>query len=322
MSNLTLSSQAPIQIQPIDTAPFENYLTYLGLPTNNVIAPLSDRKIISTNLEQFILNLSPEIKQNARYLSKFVAGTAIGLFDASLNYIWNEVVIALRAKAISYGLDLFFDAAVGGNNRDDYEKEEDLAGLKDNTLINTCKKLELISDILQTKLLHILAMRNDIGASHPNTYSINAFELLGWLQTCINEILEEKPSPAAINIQKFIIGIKTSTELLSATNVEAMKNSINELSLHNTNNLLNTLFSIYTEDNTAEIVRKNISLIAPHIWNKADTEIKIQLGIRLNGYKVNIQTDKQILAESFFQLCNGNEYKTIQDKIIMPISCR
>ena len=29
---------------------------------------------------------------------KFVVGAAIGLFDASLNYVWNEVVLNLRKK--------------------------------------------------------------------------------------------------------------------------------------------------------------------------------------------------------------------------------
>lgn len=315
MQNLPIPNQYN-QIQSIDTAPFENYLKYLGLPADNVIAPLGDRENIKNNLEQFILKLNPNIRKNARYLSKFVAGAAIGLFDASLNYIWNEVVLALRKKAVSYGLDLFFDAAVGGNNRDDFKVEDDLAGLKDNTLINTCKKLELISDILHTKLLHILTMRNDIGASHPNSYSINAFELLGWLQTCITEVLNEEPSPAAINVRIFIHGIKSSTDTLSSSTIESMKISVNELSLHNTNNLLNTLFSIYTENDTNEIVRKNISMVAPFIWAKANDEIKFQLGIRLNSYKTNIQTEKQNLAESFFEICEGNKYKTIQDKVI------
>ena len=54
---------------------------------------------------------------------------------------------------------MFFDAAVGGGRRELYSTEEDLSGLKDNTLINTCRKLELISDVVYTKLNHILTMR-------------------------------------------------------------------------------------------------------------------------------------------------------------------
>jgi hypothetical protein len=48
-------------------------------------------------------------------------------------------------------------------------------------LLDTCRKLELISDTTYKKLKHILDMRNDIGISHPTNYNINAFELLGYV---------------------------------------------------------------------------------------------------------------------------------------------
>jgi hypothetical protein len=41
------------------------------------------------------------LKKDARYLSKFIAGSAVGLFDASLNFVWNEVVLSLRKKVVS-----------------------------------------------------------------------------------------------------------------------------------------------------------------------------------------------------------------------------
>ncbi|EJL0364044.1 hypothetical protein NL254_004286, partial [Shigella boydii] len=68
-----------------DTTKFEGYLSYLGLPTENIIASLPERQIIEKNLPTFIDSLPAEVKRDARYLSKFVAGAAIGLFDASLN---------------------------------------------------------------------------------------------------------------------------------------------------------------------------------------------------------------------------------------------
>ncbi|MBD4426879.1 hypothetical protein GUG96_15855, partial [Xanthomonas citri pv. citri] len=91
-----------------------------------------------------------------RYLSKFVVGAGFGLFDYSLNAIWNEVVIDLRRKAITYGIDIFFDSAVGGGkNREFYKTDDDLASLKDAVLLDTCRKLELISDTTYKKLKHI-----------------------------------------------------------------------------------------------------------------------------------------------------------------------
>ncbi|MDF5080142.1 hypothetical protein P3594_07615 [Vibrio parahaemolyticus] len=65
-----------------DTTRFEEYLGHLGLPTENIIAELTERQVIEQNLPAFIASLPPEVRREARYLSKFVAGAAIGLFDA------------------------------------------------------------------------------------------------------------------------------------------------------------------------------------------------------------------------------------------------
>ncbi len=87
-------------------------------PFSFLIAAQSERNIIGQNLPAYIESLPHEIKKDARYLSKFVVGAGFGLFDYSLNAIWNEVVIDLRKKAIAYGIDIFFDSAVGGKARD------------------------------------------------------------------------------------------------------------------------------------------------------------------------------------------------------------
>lgn len=299
-----------------DTTKFEEYLAHLGLPTENIIAALPERKIIETALPTFIESLPAEVKRDARYLSKFVAGAAIGLFDASLNYVWNEVVINLREKVVVYGLDMFFDAAVGGNKREFYNTEEDLSGVKDNTLINTCKKLELISSIVYTKLIHILTMRNDIGASHPNSYSINAYELLGWLQACVQDILNDKPSASAIRIKSFIENLKTSPEILDPATIASMERPLSELSLQNTDNLLNSIFGIHSSLNTENIVRKNIALFAPHIWAKSSDDVKYKLGVTIDGYKNNLHKNKHALGLEFFDLCDGNRYQSLDSRII------
>jgi hypothetical protein len=51
---------------------------------------------MSINLPLTMGRISSEIKKDANYLSKFVASSGIGLFDAALNYLWNEVVLSLR----------------------------------------------------------------------------------------------------------------------------------------------------------------------------------------------------------------------------------
>ena len=295
-----------------------DYLQSVGLPSENIIAELSERETIGNNLPSFIENLPPEIKADARYLSKFVVGAGYGLFDYSLNAIWNEVIVDLRKKAVYYGLDIFFDAAVGGGkNRDMYSTAVDLGNIKDIVLLDTCRKLELIADTTYTKLKHILDMRNNIGISHPNNYNINAFELMGWLQTCVQDVLNDQPSEAALQVQAFISNLKKHTDPLDAATAQTIEKRIGELPTHFCGSILRTVFGIFVTPDTDPAVRKNISIIAPSIWSSCLDEPKLKLGIVLEGYKANLHADKYAFGEQFFETVKGNAYRSDSERLII-----
>lgn len=292
-----------------------NFLDSMGLPSDNIIADLPQREIIGKNLPEYIYNLPQELKQDARYLSKFVVGAGFGLFDYALNSVWNEVVLSLRQKAIAYGIDYFFDNAVGSGVRQAYQKEEDLAGLKDNTLLNTSKKLELISDTTYKKLSHILDMRNDIGISHPTNASINAFELLGWLQNCVQDVIQDSPSPAALQIKGFIDNLKQHASIIDQPTVDTICTQVKALHTHHCDNIIRTLFGLYVNPASDQILRKNISLFAEVVWNCCSDEARYNLGIILEGYNVNLHQDKYNLGDDFFKLVDGNNFRTKNEKI-------
>ncbi|ODA42712.1 hypothetical protein [Desulfosporosinus sp. BG] len=294
-----------------------DFLQQIGLPFDNIIANQSERNIIAKNLPTYIESLPSAIKRDARYLSKFVVGAGFGLFDYSLNAIWNEVVLDLWKKAIAYGIDIFFDSAVGGKARDFYQTEEDLASLKDAVLLDTCRKLELISDTTYKKLKHILEMRNDIGISHPTNYTINAFELLGWLQTCIQDVLNDHPSEAALQVQAFIRNLRTYTSPLDPANQKTIESKIAELASHHLASIIRTTFGIYVSTDTDPLVRKNISLIAPAIWANCLDDPKYKIGIILEGYNTNLHKEKYELGEQFLQVVGGNPYRTPNERVII-----
>jgi len=289
---------------------FEEYLQGLGLPHEGIIASSRERDVMSQNLPSTIQQLSEQSKRDAVYLSKFVASSAIGLYDAALNYIWNEVVISLRDKVNVYGLDLFYDAAVGGDLRDTYSTKEDLASIKDNTLVDTCRKLELISDFLHEKLKHILFMRNNIGASHPNAESIRTFELLGWLETCVKDVIDDRPSPAALFVQQLIVNLKNEDLVIDEPRVEQIRLELNKQNTRISGNLLITLFSIFTKKNTSQNVRSNILKLAPVVWETSPDNKKFEIGHKLDQFGLNLDDDSLALANSFLEKCNGLNYKS------------
>lgn len=295
-----------------------SFLEGMGLPSDNIIADLDQRKIIGDNLDSLIRNLPIDTKTDARYISKFVLGAGFGLFDYSLNAIWNEVVLNLRRKVVMYGLEIFYDAAVGGSKaREHYKTEEDLGAIKDSVLLDTCRKLELISDTTYKKLKHILDMRNDVGISHPTNYTINAFELMGWLQTCVTEVLNDNPTEAALQIQSFISNLKTQTAPIDNAAIQGIVQKLSELPTHMCGSLVRTLFGIYVSDQTDPSIRKNISLLAKPIWDKCSDDARYKLGVVLEGYNINLYQTKYQLGEQFFSVVGGNPYRSQSERTII-----
>jgi hypothetical protein len=291
-------------------------LAQFGLPTDNVIASTDERSIVAANLAAFLSAIPAAEKREARYLSKFVGATAIGLFDAALNYVWNEVVLSLRKKAAVYGVDLFFDAAIGVKNRELYKDENDLGGLKDSVLLNTCQKLELISDIVYRKLEHILTMRNEVAASHPNVVSIGGYELLGWLQTCVKDVLQDRPSESAIRIRALIDNLKASTDVIEDSTLGRLTSELKNLSISHVNNLAISLFGIFVTPETHQILKKNISRIAPPVWNHAEDRVKYRIGVMIDGYRTNLRHDRLAAGLDFLKLVDGRSYEALPAKTV------
>lgn len=298
-----------------DTPIFIRFLADHGLPTDNVIAEDSEREIITNNLSTYLSGLPEETKRDARYLAKFAGASAVGLFDAALNYIWNEVVLTLRNKIEVYGVDLFFDAAVGGKAREQYKDARDLDGIKDIVMLDTCSKLEIVSDIVYKKLIHILTMRNEVAASHPNVASIGGFELMGFLQTAVTEVINDQLSPSAIRVKSFLNNLKGRNSILENQEVADIKSELANLSTVHSDNLLVSVFGVYVAPDSAQILRKNVSLISPELWKLSSKRAKFRIGQLVAGYQVNLDEAKVLLGNEYLEHVGGLSFLPASIKI-------
>jgi len=91
------------------------FLDTLGLPTEKVLVEFSQRRFVLKSLQETLEILPYEDRAKALYLSKFSVAIAVGLFDAALNFLWDETILALRRLAVSVDLSYFFDTAESGN---------------------------------------------------------------------------------------------------------------------------------------------------------------------------------------------------------------
>lgn len=201
-------------------------LNALGLPADNVLSTIRERKAAIRNLPDIIEGLHN--LEDAHYLSKFLVAVSTGLFDAALNYLWDETIKQLRIRIINGDIKYFFDVVIPDAKRRDFSEPMDLLKLDDATLIEGALKIDLIGQIGYKHLDYIRYMRNWASAAHPNQAELTGLNLVSWLETCIKEVIATPISNIQIRINQLLRNIKTET--IDTAEIETMATFFTELS--------------------------------------------------------------------------------------------
>jgi hypothetical protein len=110
-SNLTVKPNYDLQLHEFEVG-LLGFLGQIGLPNKSILVSVDERLAVFNNLAHIIAKIDPEQKARSVYISKFVTAAASGLFDAALNYLWDETIVELRRRVAQYDLSYFFDNAV------------------------------------------------------------------------------------------------------------------------------------------------------------------------------------------------------------------
>ena len=283
-----------------------NIFQQLNLPTENILVEINEREKVLNNIKD-ILNLLPrETLQQSIYISKFLASVCSGLFDAALNYLWDETVLQIRKRVSQYDLQYFYELAVTTDRKNKLTSEEDLKKIDDSELINGAKEIGLISEIGFRLLDNIKFMRNWASAAHPNQTKISGLQLAEWLETCIKEVINLPMSNITIKIKLLLKNIKVNP--LNNSDVEAISSFYSELTQEKAKNLCNGFWGIYSNLSSTNQARQNIKLLLPNLWNLIDEETKYDFGLKYGNYKINNEVEKCRLAREFLQIVNGESY--------------
>ena len=153
-------------------------LAGMGLPNSGVLVGVAERRSVFVGFPDVIRDIDADYRGRALYLSKFIAAVGAGLFDAALNYLWDETVAELRRRIAGYDLAYFFDVAVTSPDRRKHLRtEDDLTKVEDQEMIRAAREMALISEVGFQQLDLIRYMRNHASAAHPNQNDIQAYRL-------------------------------------------------------------------------------------------------------------------------------------------------
>lgn len=291
---------------------FENgllsFIELYGLPTSQVLVQVSERLRVFNNVESVVERIDLEQRQRSIYISKFIAAAAAGLFDAALNYMWDETIYELRRRVAQYDLAYFFDAAVGSSSdrRRKLSTEEDLVRIDDCELIKGAHEIGLISDLGFKHLDNVRYMRNWASAAHPNQNEITGLQLISMLETCVIEVIALPLSNVVAEIKKLLANIKTN----KITEAEARQIAIffANLPRERVNTLAEGFFGIYTQPDTVSQTRQNVRLLIPDLWNRLDENTRQQFGVKYSRFIANNDQDKKKLSREFLETVAGLSY--------------
>lgn len=290
----------------------------LGLPSKDVLVPLTERMRVFKNIEDVVSHIQPQIRKESYYISKFIAAVSSGLFDAALNYLWDETIESLRLKVSNYDIDYFYDQVITNEERRrKLTSTDDLINIMDQELIDGAKKIDLISEVGYAQLDLIRYMRNHASAAHPNQNELRATQLIDWMETAIKEVILLEEPHVAIHIKRLMQNIKDN-RIESQQKAKEMVSFIKDAHQEQLNNLSNGFFGLYTRSGTSQIALDNIKLLLPFIWDLISDDIKYSFGIKYKKYVMENHIEGQKKSKEFLQICDGLGYLP-EDTIILEI---
>lgn len=308
ISSLTQHQSSYVtQLQSFESNLLE-FINQQNLPTESVFVAVDERITVFQNLTMVIEKIDPEQKPRSIYVSKFIAAIAAGLFDAALNYLWDETIVELRNRVSQYELSYFYDNAVSPEKRKrlNLNDESDLVKVDDSELIEGARKIGLISALGFKHLDFIRYMRNWVSAAHPNQNEITGLQAITWLETCIKEVISLPWSSGVVEIQKLLKNIKTS--FISETEARQIATFFLNLSSEQSNNLASGFFGIYIRSDTDSQTRENIHKLLPFLWTQVDEQTRQQFGVKYGRFVASSDQNEASLARQFLDVVSGTSY--------------
>lgn len=288
--------------------PLADMLSHLGLPVENVLSPIEERRKIISSLEGALEVLPFEDRIKSTYLSKFTVSVTMGLFDGALTFLWDETIKAFRSLIANFDLEYFFSIAESMSPK--YKKlhtVEDLEGISEHDLLEICRRIGLISDINFKRLEHVNYMRNHASSAHPNENEVSGSEMIALLEYCLKYAITAKPDHSVIQIKQLLSNIRTSN--IPSDDCQAIGLDLAKQPQERIDDFVFSIFGLYIDPRQEQQVRTNIEHLAPHVWISTMEDTKYDIGSRFGIYRKNGDTDKKELTQKFLEIVGGLVYK-------------
>lgn len=286
----------------------EQYLRNIGLPINDVVVDISERKKVITQIEEVIKILPMQERERAYYLSRFTIAIAAGLFDGALNYLWDETIRALRRHVINFDIQYFYSVVEKINSRyKSLSNSEDIDQVSEHDLLEACRRIGFITDVNYQRLNHVNYMRNHASAAHPNDNEIDGYEMINWLNQCLKHAINAQPDHSLITFKTLLGNIRTVQ--IPESDFSIIAQDLVKQPQERIDDFLWAIFGIFIDSRSEQRARDNIAGIGSAIWEAATEDRKYEIGSRFGTYRKNGEVAKKQACQTFLEIVNGLAYK-------------
>ena len=272
-----------------------------GLPSQDVLVGVAERTRLLRNLEAALDRLDDSQRKRSYYISKMIAAAAVGLFDAALNYLWNETVGELRRRIAGYDVGYFFDVAVQSPERRKHlSSVDDLGKVDDQDLLRAAREMGLLSDIGHRQLDQVRYMRNYASAAHPNQVELTGLQLASWLETCILEVITLPVDTVTAETGKLLRNLRS--ERLDSASVTTTTAFFEDLPGDRADALAAGLFGLYTDPKRTPLIADNVRIVWPELWPYVSDDAGYGFGTRVARFHANADLGQAAAARELLDL--------------------
>lgn len=310
---------AQLGISRQELADFETVLLQelakIDLPTDSVFVNVRERHRMLSNVADSVMRLSLKQRQESRYLSKMIAATHAGLFDAALNYLWDETIGELRSRVIGFDLSYFFDIAIENPDKRKYLKsEKHLMDIDDATLLRASREIGLLTDVGHARLDHIRHMRNHASAAHPNQNELTGLDLVQWLEVCVIQVMNTPADTVAADTKKLLTNLRKAE--LDEAAIRGAASFFKDLQQDRADSLADGLFGQYVDSRKTPVVADNVRKLWPELWTHVSEDRRYNYGVRYGRYRANADVKESEAARQLIDLVDAASYLTEQDRTV------
>jgi hypothetical protein len=288
--------------------PLAQLLEHIGLPTENILSSVEERRKVIYALESTIEILPIDERLKSTYLSKFTVAVSVGLFDGALNFLWDETISALRKMVCKFDLQYFLTVAHTVNSKyKNLNSEGDLPAVSDHDLLEISRRIGLVSDINYKRLENVNYFRNHASAAHPNENAVSGMEMLSMLESCLKYAIVAKPDHSVVQIKKLFENIRTQEipdedfPVIGGDLLKQPKERIDDFVL--------SLFGLFTDIRVEQKVKNNIERLIPILWSQTSEDSRYNIGSKFGVFRKNGEVDRKESVQRFLEVVNGLGYK-------------